>query len=103
MSCDIANDTQTWRGLMMRAACARMVFATAIAFGLFAANAARAEPDVLEVFAQPGTGSDSLWMADAKGIFSKNNLQVKIRLFASGTTAFQTFRTGAGEIIFSGD
>jgi NitT/TauT family transport system substrate-binding protein len=102
MSFDIANDTQTWRGLVMRAACARTAFAAAMILTLFGAGA-RAEPDVLEVFAQPGTGSDSLWMADAKGVFAKNNLQVKIRLFASGTTAFQTFRTGAGEIIFSGD
>jgi ABC-type nitrate/sulfonate/bicarbonate transport system substrate-binding protein len=57
----------------------------------------------LTVFATPSVGVDALWMAEAKGIFAKEGLEVKVRLFPSGTTAFQTFKTGVGDVIFSGD
>jgi NitT/TauT family transport system substrate-binding protein len=62
-----------------------------------------AELSPLVVYAQPGTNADSLWMAEAKGLFKEEGLDVQVRLFPSGTTAFQTFKTGAGDIIFSGD
>jgi ABC-type nitrate/sulfonate/bicarbonate transport system substrate-binding protein len=57
----------------------------------------------LVVYGEPGADADSLWMAEAKGIFKDEGLDVQIRLFPSGTTALQTFKTGAGDIIFSGD
>jgi ABC-type nitrate/sulfonate/bicarbonate transport system substrate-binding protein len=57
----------------------------------------------LSVFAQPGTNADSLWIAEAKGLFREQGLDVTIRLFPSGTTAFQSFKTGIGDIIYSGD
>jgi NitT/TauT family transport system substrate-binding protein len=57
----------------------------------------------LVVYAQPGANADSLWMAEAKGLFKAEGLDVQIRLFPSGTTAFQTFKTGSGDIIYSGD
>jgi ABC-type nitrate/sulfonate/bicarbonate transport system substrate-binding protein len=57
----------------------------------------------LSVFAQPGANADSLWMAEANGLFKQEGLNVTIRLFPSGTTAFQSFKTGIGDIIYSGD
>jgi len=57
----------------------------------------------LVVYAEPDVDADSLWMAEAKGVFKDEGLDVQIRLFPSGTTAFQTFKTGAGDIIYSGD
>ena len=50
----------------------------------------------LVVYAQPGANADSLWIAEAKGLFKAEGLDVQIRLFPSGTTAFQTFKTGSG-------
>jgi ABC-type nitrate/sulfonate/bicarbonate transport system substrate-binding protein len=57
----------------------------------------------LEIFVTPTISVDALWMADAKGVFAQEGLEVKVRLFPSGTTAFQTFKAGAGDIIFTGD
>lgn len=57
----------------------------------------------LTVFTTPGVTLDAMWMADAKGIYKAAGLDVQFRIFPSGTTAFQTFRTGAGDLITSGD
>lgn len=57
----------------------------------------------LTVFATPGVTLDAMWMADAKGIYKEAGLDVQFRIFPSGTTAFQTFKTGAGDLITSGD
>jgi ABC-type nitrate/sulfonate/bicarbonate transport system substrate-binding protein len=59
--------------------------------------------DRLQIFITPGVSTDAVWMADQHGVFREMGLDVQIRVFPSGTTAFQTFRTGAGDIIFSGD
>lgn len=67
-------------------------------------GAARAQAlDRLQIFITPGVSTDAIWMADQHGVFRSMGLDVQIRVFPSGTTAFQTFRTGAGDIIFSGD
>jgi ABC-type nitrate/sulfonate/bicarbonate transport system substrate-binding protein len=75
--------------------------------GLFAVvfSAAVKSADLLPlvVYAEPGVDNDSLWMADAKGYLKAEGLAVQMRLFPSGTTAMQTFRTGAGDILFGGD
>jgi ABC-type nitrate/sulfonate/bicarbonate transport system substrate-binding protein len=42
-------------------------------------------------------------MAIEKGFFKEEGLDVTYRLFPSGTTAFQTFQTGQGDIVMSGD
>jgi ABC-type nitrate/sulfonate/bicarbonate transport system substrate-binding protein len=68
-----------------------------------ASDANAAELELLEVFATPSIGTDGMWVAEAQGLFKEVGLEVKIRLFPSGTTAFQTFKTGAGDVIFSGD
>jgi ABC-type nitrate/sulfonate/bicarbonate transport system substrate-binding protein len=78
------------------------VFAIVI-LGAFCRLAAGAELVPLVVYAEPGADADSLWMAEAKDVFKAEGLDVQIRLFPSGTTALQTFKTGAGDIIFSGD
>jgi ABC-type nitrate/sulfonate/bicarbonate transport system substrate-binding protein len=78
----------------------------ALAFVALAASSgfsAGAELLPLVVYAEPDVDADSLWMAEAKGAFKDEGLDVQIRLFPSGTTAFQTFKTGAGDIIYSGD
>jgi len=59
--------------------------------------------DKLEILSTPSVGLDAIWMAEARGFFKEENLDVQVRLFPSGTTAFQTFNAGAGDIIFSGD
>jgi ABC-type nitrate/sulfonate/bicarbonate transport system substrate-binding protein len=69
----------------------------------FSRRAGGAELLPLTVFAEPDVDSDSLWMAEAKGVFKDEGLDVTVRLFPSGTTAFQTFKTGSGDIIYSGD
>ena len=62
-----------------------------------------AAPDKLLVFVTPGATVDAVWMADTKGLFTAEGLDVQLRPFPSGTTAMQTFQTGAGDIIFTGD
>jgi len=79
---------------------AGFVMAAALAVAVAARLAGAAE---LEVFATPSVGLDSMWMAEAKGIFAAEGLHVRFRLFPSGTTAFQTFKAGGGDLIFSGD
>ncbi len=70
-----------------------------------AQTAAKAEDAPLKVtlFGQPSVNNDSVWMAMAKGFYKAEGLDVTYRLFPSGTTAFQTFQTGQGDIIMTGD
>jgi ABC-type nitrate/sulfonate/bicarbonate transport system substrate-binding protein len=60
-------------------------------------------PAKLTVFAQPSVNNDSLWMAFARDEYTKEGLDITYRLFPSGTTAFQSFNMGQGDIILSGD
>ena len=57
----------------------------------------------LTVYAQPSVNNDSLWMAMANNEYTKEGLDITYRLFPSGTTAFQSFNTGQGDIVLSGD
>lgn len=57
----------------------------------------------LTVFLQPSINSDSVWMADAKGIFKEEGLDVSLKLFPAGATSIQSFKAGGGDIIFTGD
>lgn len=59
--------------------------------------------DRLTVFAQPIPLWDSVWVADAKGYYKDEGLDVQFRMFPSGTVALQTFRTGEGDLNFGGD
>jgi ABC-type nitrate/sulfonate/bicarbonate transport system substrate-binding protein len=55
------------------------------------------------LFGQPSVNNDSIWMALQYGYFKEQGLEVEYRVFPSGTTAFQTFRTGQGDIVMTGD
>ena len=55
------------------------------------------------LFGQPSVNNDSIWMAIEHGYFKEQGLDVDYRVFPSGTTAFQTFRTGQGDIVMTGD
>jgi NitT/TauT family transport system substrate-binding protein len=76
----------------------------AAAFAALVAGHAQAQSlQKLTVFAQPSVNNDSLWMAFANNEYTKEGLDITYRLFPSGTTAFQNFNTGQGDIILSGD
>ncbi len=79
---------------------------TLLAAALFLAAGA-AQPaqaaDKLTVFTNPTLLYDALWMADVKGYYKEENLDVQFRLFPTGTTALQTYKTGQGDIVLVGD
>lgn len=77
------------------------IFIACLAAAAPAARAADLLP--LTVYAEPGIDDDALWMAEAKGLFKAEGLDVQFRLFPSGTTAIQTFKTGGGDIMVTGD
>jgi len=68
-------------------------------------SCAHAEPSALKLtlFGQPSVNNDAVWMALEKGFYRDAGLDVSYRLFPSGTTAFQTFQTGQGDIVMTGD
>lgn len=65
--------------------------------------AAGAELQKLVVFSQPIPHYDSVWMADAKGYFKQEGLDVQFKQFPNGVTALQAFKAGEGDIVFGGD
>src|SRR5437762_714316 len=77
-----------------------IIAALLLAFG-FAANAQALKKVTL--FGQPSVNNDAIWMALEYGYFKEQGLEVEYRVFPSGTTAFQTFRTGQGDIVMTGD
>lgn len=46
------------------------------------------------IFAQPHTRADAIWMAQAKGAFKDEGLQVTVRWWSSGADALRAFREG---------
>lgn len=59
--------------------------------------------DKVTVLTGPTLLYDAVWMADAKGFYKDENLDVQFRLFPTGTTALQTFKSGQGDIVLAGD
>jgi ABC-type nitrate/sulfonate/bicarbonate transport system substrate-binding protein len=57
----------------------------------------------ITVFGQPSVNNDSIWMAITEGYFKEQGLEVEYRVFPSGSTAFQSFKTGQGDIVMTGD
>jgi NitT/TauT family transport system substrate-binding protein len=57
----------------------------------------------MTLFGQPSVNNDSIWMALDKGFYKDEGLDVTYRLFPSGTTAFQAFQAGQGDIVMTGD
>jgi NitT/TauT family transport system substrate-binding protein len=79
----------------------KTVFATLL---LVLATAVQAQPlKKVVLFGQPSVNNDAIWMALEYGYFKEQGLEVDYRVFPSGTTAFQTFRTGQGDIVMTGD
>ena len=64
---------------------------------------AQSAPLKMTLFGQPSVNNDAIWMAFEKGFYQQEGLDVTYRLFPSGTTAFQAFQTGQGDIVMSGD
>ena len=77
----------------------------ATAIGLLQTIASQAQQPQLKLtlFGQPSVNNDSIWMAFEKGFYQQEGLEVTYRLFPSGTTAFQAFQTGQGDIVMTGD
>src|ERR1700757_4387403 len=75
---------------------------TGILLGATATQAQQA-PLKMTLFGQPSVNNDSIWMALEKGFYKAEGLDVTYRLFPSGTTAFQAFQTGQGDIVLTGD
>lgn len=81
-----------------------MRFATVLAALLFFLGSAHAQAlKKITLFGQPSVNNDAIWMALQYGYFKEQGLEVEYRVFPSGTTAFQTFRTGQGDIVMTGD
>jgi ABC-type nitrate/sulfonate/bicarbonate transport system substrate-binding protein len=59
--------------------------------------------DKITVLTGPTVLYDALWMADAQGFYKAENLDVQYRLFPTGVTALQTFKTGQGDVVLTGD
>jgi len=72
---------------------------------LLGATATQAQQASLKMtlFGQPSVNNDSIWRAFEKGYYQQEGLDVTYRLFPSGTTAFQSFQTGQGDIVMTGD
>ena len=87
----------------------RFTSLVAVTAAMIAGAAATAMPAAAQsalkmtLFGQPSVNNDSVWMAMEKGYYKAEGLDVTYRLFPSGTTAFQTFQTGQGDIVMSGD
>jgi NitT/TauT family transport system substrate-binding protein len=72
---------------------------------ILAASAAPAQQPTLKMtlFGQPSVNNDSIWMALQNGFYQQEGLDVTYRLFPSGTTAFESFQSGQGDIVMTGD
>jgi len=57
----------------------------------------------ITLFSQQQVQTIAFEMAQSLGYFKQEGLDVALEYFASGTTAFQVFQTGRGDVIFSGD
>ena len=72
---------------------------------ILGAGAAPAQqlPLKMTLFGQPSVNNDSIWMALQNGFYQQEGLDVTYRLFPSGTTAFESFQSGQGDIVMTGD
>ena len=72
-------------------------------FGLVSWPVHAAELKKLTLFGQPSVNNDSIWMAIANGYYKQEGIDLDYRVFPSGTTALETFKTGQGDIVMTGD
>jgi NitT/TauT family transport system substrate-binding protein len=90
------------RAMFRRTRTAAACAAAILAIGMTGAQAQQA-PLKMTLFGQPSVNNDAVWMAIERGFYKEEGLDVTYRLFPSGTTAFQTFQTGQGDIVMTGD
>lgn len=57
----------------------------------------------ITLFASPNTDSAPIWGAIAQDFYKAAGLDVQVKVFPSGTTALQSFRSGQGDISMSGE
>src|SRR5579872_3233088 len=57
----------------------------------------------LTIFIEPDVHYDSVWMADAKGFYKAEGLDVAFKQFPTGMNALAAFRAGEGDIVLSGE
>jgi NitT/TauT family transport system substrate-binding protein len=55
------------------------------------------------VFIEPDIHYDSVWMADQKGFYRDEGLEVELKNFPTGVAALTAFATGQGDIALSGE
>jgi ABC-type nitrate/sulfonate/bicarbonate transport system substrate-binding protein len=80
-----------------------MIAAFAIAAATMATPGSAQTALKMTLFGQPSVNNDSIWLALERGLYKAEGLDVTYRLFPSGTTAFQSFQTGQGDIVMTGD
>ena len=80
-----------------------MIAALAIAAATMATPGSAQTALKMTLFGQPSVNNDSIWLALERGLYKAEGLDVTYRLFPSGTTAFQSFQTGQGDIVMTGD
>jgi NitT/TauT family transport system substrate-binding protein len=78
--------------------------AAAISISILPTQAKAQQPTLkMTLFGQPSVNNDPIWMGFDKGFYQQEGLDITYRLFPSGTTAFQAFQTGQGDIVMTGD
>jgi ABC-type nitrate/sulfonate/bicarbonate transport system substrate-binding protein len=83
---------------------AKLSIAVVVSSMLIASGApAQQAPLKMTLFGQPSVNNDSIWMALQNGFYQQEGLDVTYRLFPSGTTAFESFQSGQGDIVMTGD
>lgn len=89
----------------MRSMINKLTIAALTGLAALAAVPAHAQkaPLKMTLFGQPSVNNDAIWMAITKGFYKDEGLDVTYRLFPSGTTAFQAFQSGQGDIVMTGD
>ncbi len=85
--------------------CLFCAMATAIATDrpFVAAAYAQQPAKKLTVFIEPDVHYDSIWMADYKGFYKDEGLDVDFRQFPTGMNALSAFTAGQGDIVLSGE
>jgi ABC-type nitrate/sulfonate/bicarbonate transport system substrate-binding protein len=82
----------------------KLAIAVMVGSMLIASGApAQQTPLKMTLFGQPSVNNDSIWMALQNGFYQQEGLDVTYRLFPSGTTAFESFQSGQGDIVMTGD
>src|ERR1051325_142867 len=77
-----------------------IIVTIAVALAQLPANAQQ-NPKKLTIFIEPDVHYDSVWMADAKGYYKDEGLDVDFKQFPTGMNALAAFRAGAGDIVVS--